>query len=277
MQIPKADVAIIGGSSTLNLNFPEELNLPGVQVFDEGLVFQTPYGKSPQFKLFGVSGDEGDNRVLCCQMHGWRQGISRGQASQQLFWVLREAGVNAILGEGGVGSVNHLLEPRDLLIADDYVDFSMRKDIGLEGRHLLVMREALCPSLRMELIKEAQESGEYRLFTRGVYAVTDGRHFESPAEVRFLRMAGADIVGQSLCPEVYLAREIGACYAGLYLVVNYGEGVIEPWQHRQLAEIYYSEGYSIGRILLQTVRRLGKDKDCQCGELRKETLLRPIY
>ena len=46
-------------------------------------------------------------------------------------------------------------------------------------------------------------------------ANTDGRHFESPAEIAMLN-GHADIVGQSICPEVYLAREIGACYAGLY-------------------------------------------------------------
>lgn len=60
-------------------------------------------------------------------------------------------------------------------------------------------------------------AAEARPFTPGispgVYAVTDGRHFESPAEVAMLK-GHADIVGQSLCPEVYLAREISVCYAG---------------------------------------------------------------
>ena len=42
----------------------------------------------------------------------------------------------------------------------------------------------------------------------------------------------ADIVGQSIAPEVYLAREIGACYAGLYFTVNYGEGIRKAWSHQ---------------------------------------------
>ena len=55
----------------------------------------------------------------------------------------------------------------------------------------------------------------------------------------------ADIVGQSLCPEVYLAREIGACYAGLYFTVNYGEGIKEKWSHQDMADIFYDDAQSL--------------------------------
>lgn len=276
-QIPRADAGVIGGSSTFNLSFPEELGISGVRVLEDGLVFATPYGDSPPFKLFSVMGDKKEIKVLTCRMHGWRRGVERARASRQVFWVLREAGVGTVLAEGGVGSVSRLLDPRDLVIPDDYLDFSMRKDVGLEDSHLLIMREALCPELRRLLAVEAKALGSYRVFERGTYAVTDGRHFESPAEVRFLSMGGADVVGQSLCPEVYLAREIGACYAGVYLVVNYGEGVVRPWLHRELEEIFYSEGYAIGQILIQTLRKIPEDKNCSCSSLRKKTLLKGVY
>ncbi|MGE5416685.1 MAG: phosphorylase [Acidobacteriota bacterium] len=277
MQVPMAEVAIIGGSTIFNLDFPQELDLSNVKVLEENLVFTTPYGDSPPLKLLEVAGEFKTRRVLCCRMHGWRQGITRANASRQIFWVFREAGVKAVFAEGGVGSVNHLLDPRDIIIPDDYLDQSMRKDVGLDDRYLLVMRDALCNDLRTLLEKEAATFKDYRLFKRGVYAVTDGRHFESPAEVRHLGIAGADVVGQSICPEVYLAREIGACYAGIYLVVNYGEGVVQPWQHKELEEIFYSEGYTIGKILLGAIAKIPLNTTCQCQSLRKETLLKGIY
>lgn len=277
MQIPQSDVAIIGGSTIFNLDFPQELNLPNVKVLEDKLVFATPYGDSPPLKLLEVKGEFKASRVLCCRMHGWRQGVTRANASRQIFWVFREAGVKEVFAEGGVGSVNHLLDPRDIIIPDDYLDQSMRKDVGLDDRYLLVMRDALCNELRTLLEGEAAQFKDYRLFKRGVYAVTDGRHFESPAEVRHLSVAGADVVGQSMCPEVYLAREIGACYAGIYLVVNYGEGVVQPWQHKELEEIFYSEGYTIGKILLNAIAKLPASLNCQCQSLRKETLLKGIY
>lgn len=274
---PRAEYAVIGGSGTFQILFPEELNLQGIEVLSDNLVFETPFGESPPFKLFQISGDEGTFSVLTCKMHGWRRGVSRKVASQQVFWVFREAGVKRIIADGGVGGINHLLKPRDLVIPSDYMDFSMRKDTGLDDRYLLVMRDALCLDLRRRLVDIAGKDSSYRVFDRGVYVVTDGRHFESPAEVNLFRIAGGDIVGQSLCPEVYLAREIGACYAGVYLVVNYAEGVVEPWEHQELEEIFYTEGYSLGRIIVETLRTLPANVTCKCEELRKETLLKGIY
>ena len=91
-----------------------------------------------------------------------------------------------------------------------------------------------------------------RLFARGVYVVTEGPRFESPAEVDSLRHLG-DIIGQSFVPEVWLARDIGACYAGIYVVVNYGEGVVRPWEHRELERIFHDDAELIARIHLEAL------------------------
>jgi len=267
----KAEFAVIGGSGTLSSDFPLNLADPGVKLLADGLVFDTPYGKSPVFRHFSVD----ERLVLTCRMHGWRSGTNRADASRQVFWVLRQAGVQRILAEGGVGSVNKLLDPRDMVIPHDYIDLSLRKDVGLEGKYLLVMRDALCPEVRSALGQAAGKFHQGRLFPRGVYVVTEGRHFESPAEIAMLG-GHADIVGQSLCPEVYLAREIGACYAGLYFVVNYGEGIVREWSHEQLTDIFFEDAPLIGSILIETVRLLASP-GCSCRDLRKETLLKDVY
>ena len=271
-QIPAARYAVIGGSGTLSSDFPRASTADDVEILADGLHFTTPYGESPSFRLFSVAG----RRVLTCRMHGWRSGVTRADASRQVFWVLREAGVTRILSEGGVGTVNPLLDPRDFLIPDDYLDLSVRKDVMLDGRYLLVMRDALCAELRRTLIEETKKRYTGRVFDRGIYAVTDGRHFESPAEIAMMQ-GHADIVGQSLAPEVYLAREIGACYAGLYFVVNYGEG-IRPWSHDTLEQIFYDDAPMIGDILLATIRSVSAEEtSCPCRSLRKETLLKDVY
>lgn len=271
-QIPAASYAVIGGSGTLSSDFPRASTADDVEILADGLYFRTPYGESPAFRLFSVAG----RRVLTCRMHGWRSGVTRADASRQVFWVLREAGATRILSEGGVGTVNPLLDPRDFLIPDDYLDLSVRKDVMLDGRYLLVMRDALCAELRRTLIEETKKRYTGRVFDRGIYAVTDGRHFESPAEIAMMQ-GHADIVGQSLAPEVYLAREIGACYAGLYFVVNYGEG-IRPWSHDTLEQIFYDDAPMIGDILLATIRSVSAEEtSCPCRSLRKETLLKDVY
>lgn len=272
-QVPKASFGLVGGSGTLSSDFPARTKDADVMILADELHFATPYGASPAMRLFAV----GEKRVLTCRMHGWRSGVTRADASRQVFWVFREAGVRRILSEGGVGTVNKLLDLRDFLIPDDYLDLSCRKDVMLDGRYLLIMRDALCPELRKALIAATRKHFDGRIFTRGTYAVTDGRHFESPAEVAMMQ-GHADIVGQSIAPEVYLAREIGACYAGLYFTVNYGEGIRRAWSHEDMADIFYDDAPMIGEILLDTIRSIdAEDKHCECEDLRKETLLKDVY
>ena len=272
-KIPQADYAVVGGSGTLSSNFPANLPDADVTILADDLHFDTPYGQSPAFRLFSV----GEKKVLTCRMHGWRSGVTRADASRQVFWTFREAGVKRIISEGGVGTVNKLLDLRDFIIPDDYLDLSVRKDVMLDGRYLLIMRDALCPEMRQALIESTKKRFDGRVFIRGTYAVTDGRHFESPAEVAMMN-GQADIVGQSIAPEVYLAREIGACYAGLYFTVNYGEGIRAKWSHQDMADIFYDDAPMIGAIILETIRNVdADDRHCECLSLRKETLLKDVY
>ena len=270
--IPKADYGVVGGSGTLSSDFPAKVKDADVKIVEDNLYFETPYGRGPAMRHFTV----GDKHVLTVKMHGWRSGVTRADASRQVFWIFREAGVKRIISEGGVGTVNKLLDIRDFMVPDDYLDLSMRTDVMLDGRYLLVMRDALCPELRQQLIESVKKRFTGRIFTRGTYAVTDGRHFESPAEVAMLN-GHADIVGQSMCPEVYLAREIGACYAGLYFTVNYGEG-IKKWSHEDMSNIFYDDAPMIGEIIIEAIRNIdAEDKHCECLSLRKETLLKDVY
>ncbi|MBA4493425.1 MTAP family purine nucleoside phosphorylase [Paenactinomyces guangxiensis] len=278
VSIPQVDYAIIGGSSTFSIRFPEDLGREDTEVLEKGLVFETPYGESPSFKRIRV----GDKEVLTCRMHGWRPGVvTRGQASKQIFWVFQQAGVKKIFVEGGVGAINHLLELRDIVIPDDYIDHSMRQDVGFDSPYLLVMRDPICPNQRDALYHAAKErvspEGRY-VFKRGIYVNTDGRHFESRAEVQMFRGWHADVVGQSITPEVYLAREIGACYAGIYMVVNYAEGIIRDWEHKDLKDIFYNESKTIGHILLDSLYQIDASQEtCPCLSLRKETLLQNYF
>jgi 5'-methylthioadenosine phosphorylase len=269
-KVPDAHYAIIGGSGTFSIDFPEEIGHQGVKLLASGMIFDTPYGSSPPFKIFTL----GEKQVLTLKMHGWRDGVNRADASKQVFWVLREAGVKKILAEGGVGSINRLLRPSDLIVPTDYIDYSMRKDVSLGSAYLLIMRQPVCPDIRDILVQTAEKKADGRVFDRGVYAVTDGRHFESVAEIEMLHRLGADIVGQSMCPEVYLAREIGACYGRLDLVVNYAEGVVEEWDYKNFIRMFFSEPKRVGSILLDAIGETPSGQLCGCNLNRKPTLLR---
>lgn len=271
--VPRAHFGVCGGSGSLSFDFPAALQDPRVSVLATDLVFDTPFGRSPAFTHFKVEGDAGSRDALAITMHGWRRGVKRGEASLQAFWVFHEAGVRKILADGGVGSLNHLLDPRDVVVPNDFIDLTTKQDIYVRGDHLLIMRQPICPDLAARLAQGAESADFPRVFRRGTYLVTDGPRFESVAEVDYMKRLGGDIIGQSLAPEVFLARDIGACYAGIYLVVNYGEGIVRDWEHSELKAIFYEESATISRIVLETIAAADIEADCGCMDLRKPSLL----
>ena len=270
--VPAADFGICGGSGSLSFDFPAALGDPRVEVLADGLVFETPFGRSPAFTHFRVSGPGGPREALAVKMHGWRRGVKRADASLQTFWVFHEAGVRKVLADGGVGSLNHLLDPRDVIVPDDFIDLTVKQDIYVRGDHLLIMRQPICPDLASRLFAGASEHFA-RVYARGTYLVTDGPRFESVAEVDYMRRLGGDVIGQSLAPEVFLARDIGACYAGIYIVVNYGEGVVREWEHAELKSIFFDESETIARIVVDAVASADLTAACGCMDLRKPSLL----
>jgi 5'-methylthioadenosine phosphorylase len=270
--IPRADFGVCGGSGSLSFDFPAGLDDDRVSVVAENLEFDTPFGPSPTFTHFRVTGPHGTRDALAVKMHGWRRGVKRGDASLQVFWVFSEAKVRKVLADGGVGSLNHLLDPRDIVIPNDFIDLTVKQDIYVRGDHLLIMRQPICPSLSAHLYAGASEKFA-RVFRRGTYLVTDGPRFESVAEVDYMRRLGGDIVGQSLAPEVFLARDIGACYAGIYIVVNYGEGVVREWEHDELKAVFFDESSTIASIVVDAIADADLSAECGCLELRKPSLL----
>jgi len=269
--IPRVDFGVCGGSGTLSKPYSQYAD-ERLEVLAEDLVFDTPFGRSPALTHLRLTGVRGTRDALAVTMHGWRRGVKRADASLQTFWVFHEAGVRKVLADGGVGSLNHMLDPRDIVVPTDFIDLTTRQDIYVRGEHLLIMRQPICPALHHDLYLSASERFA-RVFGRGNYLVTDGPRFESVAEVDYMKRLGGDIIGQSLAPEVVLARDIGACYAGIYIVVNYAEGVVREWEHAELRDIFFDESESIAACVIDVLADADLDADCGCADLRKPSLL----
>jgi 5'-methylthioadenosine phosphorylase len=266
---PEAAWAVIGGSGTQGCSFPEDANA-SARVLEDDLVFETPFGSSPPFMLFETSAGR---RCMTVRLHGWRDSVSRGESSRQVFWVLKQSGVRKIFSEAGVGSLNPLLDPRDIVVPDDYVDLTTHRDpTPVVGGHLLIMRDPVCTALSQALTRAAGKHAQGRVFGRGTCVVTEGPRFESRAEIRMMKTYG-DIIGQSMCPEVWLSRDIGACYAALYIVVNYAEGIVKDWEHEVLKKIFMDDAINQSRIILDAIDAVDDSETCGCGDLRKPTLL----
>jgi purine-nucleoside phosphorylase len=97
------------------------------------------------------------------------------------------------------------------------------------------MSTAYDPQLLALLLDVAKRQG--LKLRRGVYAILSGPSYETPAEIRALRILGADAVGMSTVPEVVAAGHMGVRVAGISCITNLAAGIGDkPLSHEEVAE-----------------------------------------
>jgi 5'-methylthioadenosine phosphorylase len=282
--IPQVKIAVLGGSTTIGARFPHDYS--GVEIISDNLVYETPFGPTAPFTHARYRGKD----FLYMDFHGITREIRNTQpdsSGERVFYVLWKAGAKKILGTALCGSTNRLLDPGDAVIPDDFVDFTTKRaqmlmvslqDKGLDvQRYSYRLHQPFCPTLSGHLVEACREAGFPRVFKRGVVGVAEGPRLESPAEIRLRwQNLGIDVVTMNLVPEVFFAREIGACYAALELVSNYGEGLVDPRWEGDTAFSEFQKRWTrpTSEALLRVIEAMGPDDDgCGCSTYRWSSIL----
>ncbi len=190
------------------------------------------------------------------------------------IWALRMLGVERVISQNAIGSVNPSIQPGDIVISHDVLDRTKSRPHSLFDEEecwvRVDMTEPFCPEMRSALL-EATSSLPDHVIKRGVFACTEGPRFETPAEIRSLQRDGADIVGTPLVPEVVLAREAEMCFASIAPVINYGAGMAPAVLHvgpGSMNDTYYANGLHdrIEQALISAVHLLPQARSCLCGK-----------
>ncbi len=229
-------ILILGGTAAYHLNLEQDLG--PTQRID----IDTPYG--PAVPIFLL--DEHNQHIAFASRHGIGQ-LERTPPfinARANLWAAYAIGVRAILGWNGVGAINPLLELHDMVVPDGLLDFTRARprSFAYEPDHPtpptpLVALPPASPQnvpnanlfsapLRAALF-DAARATTVRTFPVGVYACSQGPRLETAAEIRGFERMGADIVGMTMIPEIFLAQELGIAYAALAYITNYATGV-EP-------------------------------------------------
>ncbi|PPD13602.1 MAG: purine-nucleoside phosphorylase [Methylobacterium sp.] len=190
------------------------------------------YEALPGFPKGGVSGHQG--RLIIGGLAGRRVAVFSGRehyyehgnpaAMRPALEALQGLGASTLILTNAAGSLRSAVGPTSIVVHSDYVNWSGRNPlIGEAGDARFVdMRDAYDPALRATLRDVAAREGIPH--HEGVYFWFSGPTFETPAEIRAMKILGADLVGMSTVPEVILARRLGLRVAALSMVTNLAAG-----------------------------------------------------
>lgn len=154
--------------------------------------------------------------------------------------VLGSLGVSGMVFTNAAGGINLALHRGGLVLISDHINLQGGNPLvgpndDAIGARFPDMTEAYSPVYRRVAREVAAEL--CIPISEGVYAAMLGPSYETPAEIRFLRTIGADVVGMSTVPEVIVANHMGMKVLGISCVTNMAAGVLpQKINHEEVLE-----------------------------------------
>ena len=207
-----------------------------------------PYADIPGWPLSTAVGHAGKLIIgklgdLDVAVMAGRAHLYEGYSMQQVTFgvrVLHSIGARSMVFTNAAGGINLTLERGGLVLISDH--------INLQGANPLVgpNDESLGPRFpdMSDAYTKAYRDVAKRVATElcipineGVYAAMSGPSYETPAEIRYLRTIGADVVGMSTVPEVIVANHMGVKVLGISCVTNMAAGILpQKINHEEVLE-----------------------------------------
>jgi purine-nucleoside phosphorylase len=221
-----------------------------------------PYSQIPGWPASTAAGHSGklvfgklgklDVAVMAGRAHLY-EGYTPAQVTMGVR-VLHRLGARSVVFTNAAGGINLSYRQGALVVISDH--------INLQGSHPLIgpnddsegprfpdMSEAYSPAFRAIAHQVAHQLNIH--LEEGVYAALTGPSYETPAEIRYLRTIGADLVGMSTVPEVIVANYLGMHVLALSCVTNMAAGILPQ-------KINHEEVLETGRQVRDTLIRFLK-------------------
>lgn len=252
-------IAIIGGTGLYQLG-----------VDTQTLKVSTP---SEEIEIDQLLMKDAPQAVYFLPRHGRNHDIPPHRISyRNNLYALHKLGVTHILATCAVGSMNSEMEPGDLVVLSDFIDFTHHRSFtfydgtltDFEGVVHTDMHNPYCPELRRLIINELEMSVAV-CHHQGIYVATEGPRFETAAEIKMFKQIGGDVVGMTNVPEVLLARELKMCYMTVGIVTNWCTGIDkEEIRKEDIMQLLATKKLMVANALMKiSVSKLDQDH-CQC-------------
>ncbi len=229
---------------------------------------RVPYGEIPHFKVSTAPGHKG--QLVFGTLRGQKVAVMQGRmhhyegySYEEVAYavrVLRLLGCDTLIVTNAAGGVNLDFKAGDLMLITDQIKIFMESPLRGEnlpefGPRFPDSTHLYTPALQ-ELARKAAADLGIEL-KEGVYMYFPGPQYETPAEVRFARIAGADAVGMSTAPEVITAGHCGMQVLGFTLVSNLAAGILDqPLSEQEVLDAAEACKDKFSRLVLECLGRL---------------------
>jgi purine-nucleoside phosphorylase len=206
-----------------------------------------------------VLGNIGEWPVVVMQ---GRVHLYEGYTVQNVVFPMRvfaRMGVRAVVMTNAAGGINLEYGQGRLVVIKDHINLQGQNPlVGHEDPRFIDMTEAYSKSYRKMAVEAGKKLGID--LAEGVYVAVLGPSYETPAEIRFFRTIGADLVGMSTVPEVIVARQMGMKVLAISCVTNMAAGVTEAQiNHQEVLEIGKRIAVQFKSLLREVVPMIAED------------------
>lgn len=232
-----------------------------------------PYQDIPHFKRTSVEGHSG--ALIIGEVHGvtvaalqGRLHAYEGYAGEEIVLPVRTLaalGVETVFLTNASGGINPDFHPGDLVAITDHINLSGRNplvgpNMAELGPRFPDMGNAYDKEMR-EILHSVAKNHHVEI-KDGVYCSVLGPTYETPAEIRMMRIIGADLVGMSTVPEVIAANHMGVKVVGVACITNYAAGIKqEKLSHADVKKVAEKAMVGFATVLTETIgelKRMGK-------------------
>ena len=248
----KVKIGIIGGSG---LDDPDILENP------KDLHVQTQYGQpSSPLKIGKIH----DQEVVLLARHGRHHTIPPTQINFRAnIQALKDQGVTHILASTACGSLKKEIERGDLVVLDQFIDFTRHRKIsyyeefpgGAENAKHVAMPDPFSEELRKILIETAKDL-KLKVHSKGTVITIEGPRFSTRAESKMFQIWGADVVNMSVAPECILANEAGIKYAAVAMSTDYDSWAEESVTWEEVLKIFGKNVENVKKLFLGAVSKI---------------------
>lgn len=208
-----------------------------------------PYSEIPNFPISSVVGHAGNLVIgrlqgrIVFALQG-RVHFYEGHSMKYITFPIRVMlmlGIKKLLVTNACGGVNETFTPGTLMLISDHINFMGASPLTGENYDVFGPRfpdVSYCYSKKYRDIAMLAKNEIKTPLREGVYCAFMGPAYETPAEVKFAKIIGADAVGMSTVPEVLVAKHGGMEVLGISCITNMAAGILDqPLDHKEVVEI----------------------------------------